>query len=34
VEIVAGDEHGTELLEGGRAEMVRNLILQFLAANT
>jgi uncharacterized protein len=34
VEIVAGVEHGTELLEGGRAEVVRNLILQFLTANT
>jgi uncharacterized protein len=34
VEIVPGDSHGTELLESGQAEVVRNLILQFLSANT
>ena len=34
VEVVTGDGHGTELLEGGQTEVVRNLILQFLAANT
>jgi pimeloyl-ACP methyl ester carboxylesterase len=34
VEIVTGDGHGTELLEGGQSEVVRNLILQFLSANT
>lgn len=34
VVIVNGSEHGTELLESGQAEVVRNLILQFLAANT
>lgn len=34
VEIVTGDGHGTELLEAGQTEVVRNLILQFLAANT
>jgi esterase/lipase len=34
VEIVNGSEHGTELLESGQAEVVRNLVLQFLAANT
>jgi|SRR5919108_2781277 pimeloyl-ACP methyl ester carboxylesterase len=34
VEIVTGEGHGTELLEGGQTEVVRNLILQFLAANT
>lgn len=30
VEIVVGDQHGTELLESGRAEIVRNLLLSFL----
>jgi esterase/lipase len=34
VEIVNGESHGTELLEGGQAEVVRNIILQFLSANT
>jgi pimeloyl-ACP methyl ester carboxylesterase len=34
VEIVTGEEHGADLLEGGRAEVVRNLVLQFLAVNT
>lgn len=34
VEIVPGDSHGTDLLESGQAEVVRNLILQFLSANT
>lgn len=34
VEIVTGESHGTELVEGGQAEVVRNLILQFLAART
>jgi hypothetical protein len=28
---VNGSEHGTELLEGGQAEVVRRLILDFLA---
>jgi pimeloyl-ACP methyl ester carboxylesterase len=31
LEIVNGSEHGTELLEGGQAEVVRRLILDFLA---
>jgi pimeloyl-ACP methyl ester carboxylesterase len=30
VEIVTGDEHGTDLLEGSRAEVVRMAILTFL----
>ncbi|HWC31963.1 MAG TPA: alpha/beta hydrolase [Actinomycetota bacterium] len=30
VEIVGGDEHGTELLEGSHGEVVRNVILDFL----
>lgn len=30
VEIVVGDEHGTDLLDGPRAEIVRNLLLAFL----
>ena len=30
VEIVVGDQHGTELLESGRAEIVSNLLLSFL----
>ena len=34
VEIVTGESHGTELLEGGQAEVVRNMILQFLTANS
>ena len=34
VEIVTGESHGTELLEGGQAEVVRNLILQFISANS
>jgi pimeloyl-ACP methyl ester carboxylesterase len=34
VEIVNGESHGTELLEGGQAEVVRNMVLQFLSANT
>jgi pimeloyl-ACP methyl ester carboxylesterase len=34
VEIVTGESHGTELLEGGQAEVVRNMILQFLSANS
>jgi pimeloyl-ACP methyl ester carboxylesterase len=34
IEIVTGESHGTELLEGGQAEVVRNVILQFLSANT
>jgi pimeloyl-ACP methyl ester carboxylesterase len=33
VEIVTGDSHGADLPEGGQAEVVRNLILQFLTAN-
>ena len=30
VQIVTGNEHGTDLLEGGQAELVRNAILGFL----
>jgi pimeloyl-ACP methyl ester carboxylesterase len=30
VEIVTGDEHGTDMLEGGQAEVVRTLIVDFL----
>ena len=30
IEIVAGEEHGTDLLEGPHGEVVRNLILDFL----
>jgi pimeloyl-ACP methyl ester carboxylesterase len=33
VEIVTGDEHGTEILEGGQAEVARRLILDFLATS-
>jgi dienelactone hydrolase len=33
VEIVTGDEHGTDLLEGGQAEVARRLILDFLATS-
>ncbi len=33
VEIVAGGDHGTALLEGPRAEVVRSLILGFLERN-
>jgi esterase/lipase len=30
VEIVAGEEHGTDLLHGGEAERVQQLLLDFL----
>jgi pimeloyl-ACP methyl ester carboxylesterase len=30
VEILIGDEHGTDILEGGQAEVARRLILDFL----
>ncbi len=33
VEIVTGSEHGTALLEGPQAEVVRSLILGFLERN-
>jgi pimeloyl-ACP methyl ester carboxylesterase len=33
VEIVTGAEHGTEILEGGQAEVARRLILDFLATS-
>lgn len=33
VEIVTGEEHGTEMLKGGQAEVVRNFILTFLDTN-
>lgn len=32
VEILSGDQHGTELLEGPQGELVRNVILDFLRA--
>jgi uncharacterized protein len=34
VEIVTGDDHGTALLEGGQAQIVRTHVLTFLRANT
>jgi pimeloyl-ACP methyl ester carboxylesterase len=34
VEIVTGDEHGSDLLEGAQAEVVRMLILSFLRAQS